>query len=140
MLRYEKINAGNAHHIQDKIEQYIGKHTTVYELCDGYSFVVFRGDIVVAAGGLVLRWEGVYTAWALIIEGLTLKEWVEASSFVAFVLDGAMKEKAVRIECSVLSNFERGHSWARRLGFSPEGVMRKYDSFGNDHVLYARVR
>ncbi len=45
-----------------------------------------------------------------------------------------------RIECTVLEPFRAGHRMVRGLGFVSEAWMRRYDSAGRDHRLYARVR
>ena len=43
------------------------------------------------------------------------------------------------IETTVRNDFEAGHRWAKLLGFRPSGFLRRYDDFGRDYVMYARV-
>jgi hypothetical protein len=44
----------------------------------------------------------------------------------------------VRLQWAIDAADDKGHRWARSLGFEPEGLMRKYAK-GRDHVLYSRV-
>lgn len=44
-----------------------------------------------------------------------------------------------RLQCTVLADFDKGIRWMRRLGFEPEGTLRKYTTLGDDCVMMARV-
>jgi RimJ/RimL family protein N-acetyltransferase len=44
-----------------------------------------------------------------------------------------------RLEINVRSDYLIGKRFAEKLGFEPEGIMRKYGFDGSDYILYARV-
>ena len=45
-----------------------------------------------------------------------------------------------RVQMAVDCRIERNIKWAKSLGFTEEGIMKKYDNEGNDHYLFAKVR
>lgn len=57
----------------------------------------------------------------------------------ALIDEGMKKTNIVRLEFTVLEDFEHGNRFAKMLGFECEGVMRKYYK-GRNYKLYARVK
>ena len=45
---------------------------------------------------------------------------------------------ANRIQATVRLSYDKGHRFARLLGFSPEGILHNYE-YGEDYMMYGRV-
>lgn len=50
------------------------------------------------------------------------------------------KQPYRRLETTVRADYEGGHIWARKCGFTMDCVLKSYDPFGNDACLYSRVK
>jgi len=48
-------------------------------------------------------------------------------------------KKLHRLEMAVKADWEKGLKWAKSIGFSREGFMKKWCKDQQDHILYARV-
>lgn len=44
-----------------------------------------------------------------------------------------------RIETTIMQGHRVSVDWAERIGFEHEGIMKKYDSEGNNYHLFARI-
>jgi hypothetical protein len=108
-------------------------------LSDNPSYSVWAGTDCIAAGGLLLQFEGRYLAWGLL--STSVRPHMRAiTRFVRSTIVGYTKAR--RVEATVLSNFEPGKRWLEMLGFkneTPNG-MRAYHPNGSDACLYAWVR
>ena len=97
---------------------------------------VVDGRVVVCAG-VEPMWQGRGYAWSYLSAG-------SGAHFVA--IHKAVKRfleiaPFVRVEASVVCEFEQGHRWARMLGFNLEAErMISYGPDGRDYALYARVK
>lgn len=112
---------------------------TVMEAAE-HSYTGFWGERMLGFAGLALQWPGRATGWAI------LGPYVGASQLLAITRNARARMEEIqredryrRIEAHVVTGFEAGHRWATRLGFVFEGVMRRFDPEGRDHVLYARI-
>ena len=47
-------------------------------------------------------------------------------------------DAADRIQATVKLSYNKGHRFAKLLGFSPEGILRNYE-YGEDYMMYARI-
>lgn len=89
----------------------------------------------IASAGLSENHPGYATAWAFIAHGIGAGM-VPLTRAVRRVLDAAAYP---RVDTMVLSGFDRGHAWARRLGFARLCTMEKLGRDGADFDLYARI-
>ena len=95
---------------------------------------------IIAIGGVAFLWQGVGSGWVLTSE-LLLKHKIWVHRNIRDILDITEKIHDLhRIESIILKDHEVSMSWAERLGFQQEGLLRQYDSHKQDHWLYARVR
>lgn len=106
------------------------------------SRTMFDGDRIMGSGGVVTFMPGVGFAWVL-VDAWVVKEPVRTRELIRGVKT-ALKDIATdapfhRIQADVRSDFEVGRKFARVLGFSHEGSMEAYDSFGNDYERFALV-
>lgn len=101
----------------------------------GEAFTVAVDGEVVAVIGLIHQWDGCARAYAFLGEHAG-RHMVQITRRVR---DYLAKCPVRRIEAAVQDDFAAGHRWAKLLGFTVEGWMRKY---WNDHdaLLYARTR
>jgi RimJ/RimL family protein N-acetyltransferase len=103
----------------------------------GPVFVVERDDKIVAIIGIVEnKWNNSGVAWALfshdsgpVMRGVVryVKTWFELQTYQ-------------RLEICVEVNFEKGHKFAKFLGFEREGVKRCSTRDGKDEVMYSRIK
>jgi hypothetical protein len=102
----------------------------------GPAFVAEADGKPVACFGVVERHPNVCHAWGILdtdsgrhMLGLTraVRQWLETAPYH-------------RIDIAVAREFDAGHRWALLLGFTFEGMMRRYLPAGGDAALYARVR
>lgn len=102
----------------------------------GPCFTAFAGMEVVACAGVVQQWEGRAQAWSLLsVMHMTYKK----SLFLAvkrFLDHYPMR----RVECTVDPRSVQAKNWAKHLGFTYEGLARKYTPHGDDMELWAMVR
>lgn len=110
-------------------------------LLKGEAWALVDGEDVLAAAGVLPKWPGSVTGWALLSEGAAkpsrfLRLSREVRAFLGLLLRPGSVE---RIETPVRADFTAGHRWAKFLGFQEEGTMRKFWPGGVDCTLYARV-
>jgi RimJ/RimL family protein N-acetyltransferase len=140
MLNIRKFAIDDFEAIRLIVENNMGKFLfDPKDMNKDYSFTGIKDGQIVGCAGLAPRWNGVYTAWLMLTENLSLRDWIIVTDRVEDVFQKAFSEGVHRIEATVVSHFDAGHRWANRLNFKPEGVMRSYGPDKSDHVLYARV-
>lgn len=106
----------------------------------GPAFTIWDDGRCVAAGGIVIHWEGVGEAW------LYLSDWIypHALSFVKVIkerLEAIIREhRLVRVQTPLCALMPTNIRFARALGFRAEGVLRKYGPDGSDYIMHAIVR
>ena len=70
-----------------------------------------------------------------------LSEKKDAIKFLRKGVDFVMDEFELdRVQCTIKASIPLAKKWISVLGFSEEGLMRKYGSDGSDHILFAKVR
>lgn len=114
-------------------------HMPVIPQSGGPAYTGFIHDKVACCGGIVEFWPGVGEAWFILGE---VPQENRGSLFKAVyhVLRKIIAEyKFRRIQASVLESFEVGHRFVKRLGFTDEGVMRKYGPNGVNFRRYALI-
>jgi hypothetical protein len=104
-----------------------------------HAWTGFNGTGVLGFAGLIPHWQGRAVAWCVLGDGVSRRNIVAVHSAVTRGVTDAFSEGIERIEMTVDADFEAGHRWARLLGFTVEGRMRRYFN-GRDHFLYARVK
>ena len=92
----------------------------------------------VAGWGLAPQWPGRAIAWA-ILTPMPLGE-LRAVTRLGRVFLDRQAGAYPRIEASVRPDWEPGLHFLRLMGFQSEGLLRKYDPLGQDHLMYARIR
>ena len=105
-----------------------------------YSWTGLRDGRPFCCGGVIEQWKGRAQAWFLFAHDASRYDLLFATremQAILFALDRA--GIFTRIEATVRTDFAAGHRWAKMFGMKAEGVMQKYDQWGFDHVLYARV-
>lgn len=106
----------------------------------GYSWTATVGTQILGAGGVVQIWEGVACCW-LLSTPLVEKYKLFLHRTVRNVIIKATENLNLhRIETAILTDHQVSQQWAERLGFINEGLMRKFDSKGNDYYRYALVK
>jgi hypothetical protein len=101
----------------------------------GLAWSAMDGDKPIACAGLVEVWGGRAYAWAILSQDAgPYMRWLTRE--IRFRLARAPFQ---RVEMAVDASFANGCRWAEMLGFSMEGLGRKYLPNGHDAFIYARV-
>jgi len=96
-------------------------------------------DAVIILGGVVVIWPGVAEAWS-IASDLVKKYPRDVIHYCRLFLQTQMEMQNLRrLQLSVLTSEQVHRRFAEKLGFTDEGIMRKYGTQGEDHNRYARV-
>jgi len=110
----------------------------VYAKC-GPAYTALDGNAIIGIAGVVILWPGVGEAW--VYANPEIRRYPKT-------IHRAVKEKLDeiiagyglhRVQAFVLSDFETGIRWVKRLGFEEEGLMRAYTPDGKDCIRFARV-
>lgn len=96
---------------------------------------------VLACGGLMHKWKGLGSVWALIARDIKPQEWVAVVRRVRSGLDNAHRSGTVRIEATADADYKPACRLLEMLGFDePRVRLRVYSPLGRDCYLYARIR
>ncbi len=94
---------------------------------------------IIAIGGVTMLWDKVGSGWVMTSD-LFLKHKVWTHRAIKNILAQAIvKHNLHRIESIILKDHCVSQKWAERLGLEKEGLLKKYDTEGNDYYLYARI-
>lgn len=104
----------------------------------GPAYAAIDGGVLVAAGGLILHWQGRAEAWSLISRYARPRQLVKAIRMTRIVLDVVQGDAAFkRIE--MFARCDCALSFAAALGFAQEGRLKAWDPIGRDMALFARI-
>lgn len=121
-------------------QQYLGPYMTpahARSLEQTLAFSAVVDGQVLAVGGVYEMWAGRGLAWSY-LDGRIGKHFVALHRVVQNYMDTAPFR---RIEAEVDCEFEAGHRWLRKLGFTMEAPrMRAFRVDGGDSALYAKVK
>lgn len=106
-------------------------------LANGPAFAGIVDEGVVAAVGMGEQNPGNFRCWAITDRKLASRHFLAVNKGIrAFFAES----RAPRIETVVFIGNVAGHRWVTRiLGFTPEGVMRRFHE-GRDAMLYSRIQ
>lgn len=96
--------------------------------------------IVLGMGGVIPIWRGVAIAWLLTAREIEQYKVFFHKTIVEMLNDAINELSLHRVDVTVLVEHKVSVGWLERLGFKCEGLMRKFDSQGNDYYRYALVR
>lgn len=100
--------------------------------------VTHEGEVV-AVVGLVRSWTGVAELFS-ITSSAVLKNPISYHKLILRLIEQHVEVLELhRVQFVVKSNFDQGIRWAKSLGFTAEGLLRKYGQDKTDHWMFARV-
>lgn len=100
---------------------------------------IMLGEKILAVVGLIDLRPGFAEVWSITSEEIRLAP-IGFHKLALALLRHYQKSLGLqRIQISVKEDYLEGAKWAESLGFVREGVMRRYDPDGSNHILYARV-
>ena len=132
-LNYRAEQLGFKNHVEFE------KHATKM-VTEGPCYSGFLDGKLVGCAGVCLFWPGVGEAWvAFAPEVLNLRK--EAYHYVGDYLQRIMDEHNLRrVQATANTQWTLAIKYLENLGFKREGILRKYDPFGNDHYMYALIK
>lgn len=91
--------------------------------------------------GVAVLWKGVGEVWTIIDDSVKRQFKRQLVVGVRTALDIAQISLALtRVQVAIESDADYSRSWPLALGFTHEGVMRKFGMDGSDYTLYGRIR
>ena len=105
----------------------------------GDSFTLISEGRILCVGGIFPLWPGVGQVWLIpSVHGLA-----KPMVFVRHIkrMLNSMQEtgKYHRVQAIISTQLTRGDRWIEYLGFTKEGLLRKYTPQGTDYFMYAKV-
>ena len=88
----------------------------------GLAFTAMRDGKVLGCAGVVPQHDSAAIGWAMPGAAMTPRDWAVVTPMVREILYRARDRGYRRIEAQVYFYHDRGHLWARRLGFVLEGI------------------
>ena len=119
-------------------EQYFHRMTPDVVRAMGVNAVsaIVDGDVI-ACGGAIQFWPGRWQLWAL----LSLTRSGSHMTAITYAARRFVSTLQGRIEFTVRKDFDKGHRWARALGFKVETpLLVHFGPEGEDHVGYVKVQ
>jgi len=108
---------------------------------NGLCRTMLKNGVPFVCAGINPRWQGNAEAWLVIDKNATRMDIGRAGRAVIGFLDEMQIEgRFRRIQTSVDVLDKRATRWAEYIGFTCEGIAKRYDAIGNDHYIYARIR
>lgn len=136
-LKYINLQKGQKDHQQD-IDDFMDYSK---DLKTGFAYTLVSSECeIIGCFGILPKWEGVGYAWTLLGENIESKHFVYIHKQCKRLCELMLKFTYRRIEATVVSDFEEGLRWMPLLGFKKEGLMKKFDPYGRDHVMFSMVR
>lgn len=90
--------------------------------------------------GLNILWDGVGEIWAAFTNKVVDYQ-KEITIHTAMILDSIQESfHLVRLQAHVLADVPESNRFLKHYGFQLEGRMKKYNPYGLDENLYARIR
>lgn len=108
------------------------------KLTKGMSYTITNGDVV-ACGGVLPLWKGVGEGWAVTSPLVEKYPLFFAKSVWEKTTEIIEKLQLVRLQTLVDAEHTISQKWLERMGFTNEGLMRKYLG-GRDFFRYAWIR
>lgn len=105
----------------------------------GYAWTGIVGTEIIMAGGITTVWDGVACAWLLSTPLVDKYKFFLHKVVVNAIMLAVKAKKLHRVETTILADHTVSQRWAERLGFANEGLMRRFDSRGNDYYRYALI-
>lgn len=112
-------------------------------LCNRYkpewSFTAIRHGAKIAIGGIYIYWDGVAEVF-LWLSPEVEKYPLYVVHTIKHGLDSLIKEyKLHRLQTIIDMELPQNQRFCKIFGFEQESIMRKYDPWGNDCFMYARI-
>jgi hypothetical protein len=111
-----------------------------YRALGGIAWTGKNDSRYLGCGGLYPVWPGRITTWFLLDASFDRYDLLWLARIGRNWLETVgPKLRVRRIEVTVRQSFRPGHLFVKFMGFEYEGLLRKFDPLGNDHVMYSRI-
>lgn len=105
----------------------------------GPSATVMKQEEIVGSVGMVPFWDGMAEVWAVVSRHV-MKAKVHFHKASANLMDHFVNKLQLnRVQAAVIADHPKALCWVMRLGFKPEGTMKKYGPNGNDYVMCSKI-
>jgi RimJ/RimL family protein N-acetyltransferase len=100
----------------------------------GFSYTVYSDDKIIGVFGFARILDGCFHLWSLF--SVEIKKYPIAA---VKIFRAASNIPARRIQMTTAMSNKAATAFAYRMGFSLEGILRKYGPDGTDHYIFAKV-
>ena len=106
---------------------------------NGDWFSIFHKDELLMFGGYTHYWNGRCALWTVYSNNMNLRHWFFVYDIAEKYINYLRSIGYNRIESSADASNNKFCVWLDKLGFTKEGLMRRYGIMGEDCYLYSRV-
>ena len=96
------------------------------------------GDVLLGCAGIMRLWPGLGYAWALLTPAGRQRPLVVTRLVRQGLAEAMQREKYHRVQADAIKKHKEACRWLEVLGFTKEGIMRRYGADGEDFVRYVR--
>ena len=105
----------------------------------GNAYTLFVDKKPIVAGGIIILWTGVAEGWVMASQNIFDMKFLAAKSMKELTEEMCKKNKIIRLQTSVKSEFKQGIRFATWLGMEIEGLKKQYGPDGSDYYQLARI-
>ena len=105
----------------------------------GLSYTLLVDNNIILAGGIIPFWDGVAEGWVMASQNIYDMKFLAAKSMKELTEQMCKKNKIIRLQTSVKSEFKQGVRFATWLGMEVEGLKKNYGPDGSDYYQLARI-
>ena len=105
----------------------------------GNAYTLFVNKKPIVAGGIIILWQGVAEGWVMASQNIFEMKFLAAKSMKELTEEMCKKNKIIRLQTSVKSEFKQGVRFATWLGMEIEGLKKQYGPDGSDYYQLARI-
>ena len=132
------ILGGELNHAPAENTLVFGQHAQKLQV-EGGSYTYIVNGYPVVCGGVAPLWPGVGEGWVVAGQGIYDHGIQVARGTRQLLTEIAERQNLHRIQSAVLDNNPKLERFARFVGFTPEGVLRRYGTDRTDYTLYSRL-
>lgn len=130
----------SGNHVDEMFSMPNGIENLETAAADGDAFTLMYDGRVMCVGGVHNIWPGCGQVW-LIPSVYALQHPMVFARQVRRILDVMIETHQLhRVQALINTKLAPGERWIEMLGFTKEGVLRKYSPQGNDYFMYGRVQ
>jgi RimJ/RimL family protein N-acetyltransferase len=133
MIKVRPYKPGDVFHVDPMEKEYSLEDQDLFAI-GGISYTVLNDDKIIGVFGFARILDGCFHLWSILSE--EIRKFPIATYKITLA---AISIQARRIQMTTAMSNTIATTFAYRMGFTLEGVLKKYGPDGKDHYLFAKV-